>query len=160
MTNFFSVPRCPVAKERLTADWRVHERRRLAAQNKKSAFFHDRFEQHVGKRGIDPAAHQRADPFYRAAAHLQRCEILGRIGTGVLQQHLDNQPGFTTGAIDADFFAAQVADVGDFFPRHPDIGHQIIPAAQRDHIRALRMARQQAGWIHDKFLRKIIGQFN
>jgi hypothetical protein len=41
------------------------------------------------------------------------------------------------------FFAAQLANVGDFFPGHPNVGLEIVPAIKGDDVRALQMAGKE-----------------
>src|SRR5262245_24373598 len=57
---------------------------------------------------------------------------------------MNDEPRFASRAIDPDLFPPQLTKIGDFFPRHPDIGHQVVPATDSDNLRSLRITREQA----------------
>jgi len=56
---------------------------------------------------------------------------------------MNDQPRLAAGAIDTYFFSAKFANVVDLIPRYPNVGHEVVPTAERDNIRALGMAWEQ-----------------
>src|SRR5215831_2769355 len=56
---------------------------------------------------------------------------------------MNDEPGFASRAIDPDIFSSQLTKIGDFFPRHPDVRHQVVPATDGDNLRSLRITREQ-----------------